>query len=89
MSIGALAEPDRYLQEGEDPVAISARNSENQGRIVAGIDGSPASIQALEWALAYAELTASATEVIVAWDWPPDLSCRALFPSDCEPALEC
>ena len=68
-------------------MAISAQYSENHGRIVAGIDGSPASIQALEWALAYAGLTDSATEVIAAWDWPPDPGCRVLFPNECEPAL--
>lgn len=68
-------------------MVISAANSDNQGRIVAGIDGSPASIQALEWALTYAGLTDSATEVLVAWDWPPDLGCSSPFGNDCEPAL--
>ena len=57
------------------------------GRVVAGIDGSPASIQALRWALAYATFTGSATEVIVAWDWTAHPGWTSPVPSDCEPKM--
>jgi nucleotide-binding universal stress UspA family protein len=39
-------------------------------RIVAGIDGSPASVTALEWAARQAEYTKSDLEVVAAWEWP-------------------
>jgi nucleotide-binding universal stress UspA family protein len=39
-------------------------------RIVAGIDGSSASILALEWAANQAEFTNSSLEVVAAWEWP-------------------
>lgn len=68
-------------------MTIFVKGSGNPGRIVVGIDGSPASIQALRWALTFATFTGSATEVIVAWDWPANLGWTFLFPSDCEPEL--
>lgn len=39
-------------------------------RIVVGVDGSPASIRALKWALDQAVLTGAAVEVINAWQYP-------------------
>jgi nucleotide-binding universal stress UspA family protein len=39
-------------------------------RIVVGIDGSPSSIAALEWAANQAELTGTALEVLMTWEWP-------------------
>jgi nucleotide-binding universal stress UspA family protein len=40
------------------------------GRIVAGVDGSDSSLQALEWAAHQAELAGSRLDVIMAWEWP-------------------
>ncbi len=56
-------------------------------RVVAGSDGSPASIAALRWALNYAALTDSATEVIVAWDWPANLGWAFPIPGDFDPEM--
>jgi nucleotide-binding universal stress UspA family protein len=39
-------------------------------RIVVGVDGSPASIRALKWALDQAVLNGAAVEVINAWQYP-------------------
>lgn len=39
-------------------------------RIVVGVDGSPASIRALQWALRQAERTGAAVEAIHAWEVP-------------------
>jgi len=39
-------------------------------RIVVGIDGSPASISALEWAVRQAEITGASLDIVAAWDWP-------------------
>jgi nucleotide-binding universal stress UspA family protein len=56
-------------------------------RVISGIDGSPASIAALRWALNYAALTGSATEVIVAWDWPANLGWAFPVPGDFDPEM--
>jgi nucleotide-binding universal stress UspA family protein len=40
-------------------------------RIVVGIDGSPSSAEALEWAVAEARLTGATVEAVYAWDPAP------------------
>lgn len=42
----------------------------NHGRIVVGVDGSDASIEALRWALQQAELTSSDLEAVTTWQHP-------------------
>jgi len=39
-------------------------------RIVVGVDGSPASVDALRWAARQAELTGAAVEAVISWDYP-------------------
>ena len=39
-------------------------------RIVAGVDGSPPSVEALRWAVHYAELTGGIVEAVIAWQYP-------------------
>ncbi|WP_205323790.1 universal stress protein [Glycomyces sp. YM15] len=39
-------------------------------RVVVGIDGSPASLEALRWAIAYAERTGAEVEALHAWQIP-------------------
>jgi nucleotide-binding universal stress UspA family protein len=41
-----------------------------QGRIVVGVDGSEASIDAVRWALQQAQLTGSSLEVLTSWHFP-------------------
>jgi len=41
-----------------------------QERIVVGVDGSPASIDALRWATRQASLTGAAVEAVIAWQYP-------------------
>lgn len=48
-------------------VATSARPHQH---IVVGVDGSPASIRALEWALRQARVTGDVVEAVSAWDIP-------------------
>lgn len=38
--------------------------------IVAGVDGSPSSLRALDWAADQTMLTGSALQLVAAWDWP-------------------
>ncbi len=42
----------------------------DQERIVVGVDGSPASIDALKWATRQASLTGAAVEAVIAWQYP-------------------
>lgn len=39
-------------------------------RMVAGVDGSPASIAALRWAIRQAEVTGSSLDAVMAWEFP-------------------
>ena len=54
-------------------------------RIVAGIDGSPASVAALEWAVRQAEYTKSDLEVVAAWEWPTSFG-WSFIPDGYDPA---
>jgi nucleotide-binding universal stress UspA family protein len=53
-------------------------------RIVVGVDGSPSSIAALEWAGKQAELTGSSLEVLLMWEWLTGYGWSPV-PSDFEP----
>jgi nucleotide-binding universal stress UspA family protein len=44
--------------------------TKNSHRIVVGIDGSEASLSALEWSARQAEYTDAALEIVAAWEWP-------------------
>lgn len=55
----------------------------HHGRIVVGIDGSDASIEALRWALDQAELTGALVEAVSAWQGRPKQSGHVpLYPDD-------
>lgn len=45
-------------------------SAEARQRIVVGVDGSPASVKALEWALGQAEATGASVEAVQAWEVP-------------------
>jgi nucleotide-binding universal stress UspA family protein len=45
-------------------------HTEHQGRIVVGVDGSPASLEALVWAVRQAALTGAVVEAVTAWHFP-------------------
>jgi nucleotide-binding universal stress UspA family protein len=44
--------------------------TEHQRRIVVGVDGSPASLDALTWAVRQAALTGAVVEAVTAWQYP-------------------
>jgi nucleotide-binding universal stress UspA family protein len=48
----------------------ATRTTEHQRRIVVGVDGSPASLGALEWAVRQASLTGAVVEAVTAWHFP-------------------
>jgi nucleotide-binding universal stress UspA family protein len=57
-------------------------------RIVVGVDGSASSTQALEWAVKQAELTASALETVITWQWPTTYGVALFLPEDYDPAAD-
>ena len=64
----------------------STRARSSPGRIVVGIDGSPASIDALDWAGRQAHLTHATLEMIMTWDWPTNTGWTMYFPEDYDPS---
>jgi nucleotide-binding universal stress UspA family protein len=65
---------------------VSSPDGAPTGRIVAGIDGSPPSIGALEWAARQAELTGATLEVVMSWEWPTNYGWLPPWPEDWQPA---
>jgi nucleotide-binding universal stress UspA family protein len=48
----------------------AAETTQHQRRIVVGVDGSPASLCALQWAVGQASLTGAVVEAVTAWQYP-------------------
>ena len=71
------------LQTKETPEKSSAERQ----RIVVGIDGSPASLNALEWAVRQAELTSASLEIVASWEWPASFG-WSLIPEGYDPAAD-
>jgi nucleotide-binding universal stress UspA family protein len=59
-----------------------------RGKIVAGIDGSDASLDALNWAARQADLTACNLEVVMTWQWPTSFGWGVPIPDDYDPEEE-
>jgi nucleotide-binding universal stress UspA family protein len=57
-------------------------------RIVVGIDGSPSSVAALEWAAHQAELTGGTIRAVAAWEWPVSQGWAIPYPDDWDPAAD-
>jgi nucleotide-binding universal stress UspA family protein len=53
-------------------------------RIVVGVDGSPSSIAATDWAANYAQLTGASLDVIMTWEWPYSYG-WSMIPSNFDP----
>jgi len=53
--------------------------------IVVGIDGSSASLEALEWAARQVELTNSTLQIIATWDWPMTFGWAVPIPTGFDP----
>jgi nucleotide-binding universal stress UspA family protein len=53
---------------------MSATENGEMPRIVAGVDGSPASLTALRWAIRQAEVTGGIVDAVIAWQVPVTMS---------------
>ena len=58
------------------------------GRIVVGIDGSDASLDALAWAARQAELTGGTLVALTTWEWPNSLGWAVPIPDNFDPAID-
>jgi nucleotide-binding universal stress UspA family protein len=67
--------------------SASSIGIERNRRIVVGIDGSPASLSALEWAAREAELRDSLLEIVAAWEWPTSFG-WVTIPQGYDPAAD-
>ena len=54
-------------------------------RVVAGIDGSPSSLDALSWAARQADLTGSTLEIVMTWEWPGSYGWAVPVPTGFDP----
>jgi nucleotide-binding universal stress UspA family protein len=67
---------------------MSSQPTLGGGRIVAGIDGSPSSLDALAWAGRQAALTGSRLQVVMAWDYPTSAGWSVPVPDDYKPEVD-
>ena len=69
---------------------MDAHDSHQPYRIVVGVDGSPASLDALRWAARFADMSGARIEAVTAWqypvpvgwampDWDPEKAARKLL----------
>lgn len=56
--------------------------------IVVGVDGSPSSLAALDWAGRQGSLTHEPVLVILTWEWPHDLGWAPPLPANFDPAAD-
>ena len=71
--LGSVTE--KVVSQASCPVVVVHDAAvERSGRIVVGLDGSPSSRLALDWAVRQALLTESRVEAIWAWEWIPQYS---------------
>jgi nucleotide-binding universal stress UspA family protein len=62
-------------------------DAERTHRIVVGVDGSSASLSALEWAMRQAEMTGFSLEIVMTWEWPTSFGWAGI-PSGSDPVAD-
>jgi nucleotide-binding universal stress UspA family protein len=67
---------------------VTSTHGKSTGPIVVGVDGSPSSLAALDWAARQGELTGSSLELVMAWEWPTTYGAPFMFATDWNPAQD-
>ncbi len=67
---------------------MSVDTIERTRRTVVGVDGSPGSLAALDWAAGMAESTGSVVVVVATWQWPRGFGQGVLIPNGYDPAAD-
>jgi len=67
---------------------MTAGTMECTHRAVVGVDGSPGSLAALEWAADLAESTDATVVAVATWSWPRGFGQTVLIPGDFDPAAD-
>lgn len=57
-------------------------------RIVVGVDGSPSSVAAVEWAVNQAHITSSTVEALTTWEWPTTYGFPLMLPDGYDPSAD-
>lgn len=71
VDVVSLDEPGQGIGNvGRKRDQVGNQMASDQERIIVGVDGSPASIDALKWARGQASLTGAALEAVIAWQYP-------------------
>jgi nucleotide-binding universal stress UspA family protein len=63
-------------------------SSRTTGRIVVGVDGSPSSVQALDWAARQATITGCAVSAVTTWRFPTSYGFPMPVAPDFDPAAD-
>jgi nucleotide-binding universal stress UspA family protein len=61
---------------------------DKQPQIVVGIDGSPSSNEALDWAILQAQLTGAVLQAVTAWEYPVSFGYIAPYGDDFDPEAQ-
>lgn len=67
---------------------MTSENDTAEPLILVGVDGSPASLRALSWAMRQAVLTGAVLEIVATWEWPSSYGSAGwggVMPSDYDP----
>lgn len=64
---------------------MTSQQTTGTGRIVVGLDGSPSSFDALEWAARQADFTGCTLEIVMTWQWPSSYGWAMPVPEDYDP----
>ncbi len=67
---------------------MTTETVERTHRTVVGIDGSPGSLAALDWAAGSAESTGATVVAVATWSWPRGFGQTVLIPGDYDPAAD-
>jgi nucleotide-binding universal stress UspA family protein len=65
---------------------VTTVGTQGSGRIVVGVDGSPSSLAALDWAAGMADATGAAVEIVATWQWPTGYGAGPMFPAEYDPS---